>query len=77
MRYPDLLRALPVDGAPLNVVDEAGGALGTVSVDRARHPQRDDGPLATAAAGDFIGAPTGELLTPAAVPMTDRGSQRC
>ena len=53
-RYPDLLRLLALGGAVPRVVGEHGEDVGEVSAERALHPRRDDGPLATAAAGDFV-----------------------
>ncbi len=53
-RYPDLLHALALGGAALRAIGEQGEDLGEVSADHALRPHRDDGPLATAAAGDFV-----------------------
>ena len=53
-RYPDLLRALALGGAVPRAMGEHGEDVGKVSAERALHPHRDDGPLATAAAGDFV-----------------------
>ncbi|SDM30528.1 H+/Cl-antiporter ClcA [Methylobacterium phyllostachyos] len=52
--YLAVLRAMPVDGGPLRVFDEAGAYLGPVDADRVRAPCCADGPLSTATAGDFV-----------------------